>query len=145
MREIEPGRLWIANAVEARDLRRVLELGVEAIVDLAMQELPLVPMRELIYLRLPIVDGGGNDLRRLTSAIDTVAQLIRREIPTLVFCSAGMSRSPAIVAAALSQVRNQPPNEVLQEIVSQIPHDVSPLLWHDVLLAAKSLRSGSVE
>jgi predicted protein tyrosine phosphatase len=144
MREIEPGRLWIGNAVEARDLRRVLDLGVQAIVDLAMQELPLPVTRELVYLRIPIVDGG-NDAWRLAIAIDAVVKLLRSEIPTLVFCSAGMSRSPAIVAAALSLVRCRPADEVLQEIAAQMPHDVSPLLWRDALAAADSLRGASLQ
>ena len=140
MREIEPGRLWIANAVEARDLRRVLDLGVEAIVDLAMQEPPLTVTREMIYLRIPIVDGGGNDQRRLTGAIEAIVNLLRREIPTLVTCSAGMSRSPAIVAAALSLLQNRRPDEVLAWIAARMPHDISPLLWRDVQAAADSLR-----
>ncbi|HUE73085.1 MAG TPA: dual specificity protein phosphatase [Pirellulaceae bacterium] len=145
MHEIEPGRLWIGNALEARDLKRVLDLGVEAIVDLAMQELPLPVTRELVYLRIPIVDGGGNDARRLATAIDAVVKLSRCEVPTLVFCSAGMSRSPAIVAAALSLVHNRPPDEVLLEIAARMPHDVSPVLWRDVLAAADSLRPAPLQ
>jgi protein-tyrosine phosphatase len=126
MHEIVPGRLWIANAIEARDLKRVLDLGVEAIVDLAMQELPLPVTRELVYLRIPIVDGGENDRRRLACAVDAVVQLVRRQVPTLVCCSAGMSRSPAVVAAALSIVHHRPPDEVLAEIAARMPHDLSP-------------------
>ena len=145
MHEIDPGRLWIGNAVEARDLRRVLDLGVEAIVDLAMQELPLPLTRELVYLRIPIVDGGGNDAQRLAIAIDAVVQLLRRQVPTLVACSAGMSRSPAIVAAALAHVYQRPPAEILQQIVARMPHDLSPLLWRDVLAAADSLRPASLQ
>lgn len=135
MHEIKPGRLWIANTIEARDLKRVLELGIEGIIDLAMQEVPLPVTRELIYLRIPIVDGGGNDVWRLACAIDAAAQLIHRKIPTLVTCSAGMSRSPAIVAAAISLVELRPPDEMLQQIASAWPHDVSPALWRDVLSA----------
>ena len=145
MREIEPGRLWIASAVAARDLGQVFDLGIEAIVDLAMQELPLPVTRELIYLRIPIVDGGGNDSRRLATAIDAVAQLIRRDIPSLVVCSAGMSRSPAVVAAALSVVQNRPPDEVLAQIAAGMPHDLSPPLWRDVCAAADSLRPASLQ
>ena len=145
MHEIEPGRLWIGNAVEAPDLTRVLRLGVEAVVDLAMQELPLLATRELVYLRIPIVDGGGNDASHLGIAIDAVVQLLRRKIPTLVFCSAGMSRSPAIVAAALSLVYSRPPDEVLAEIAARMPHDLSPQLWRDVRAAADSRRPAPLQ
>jgi hypothetical protein len=133
MHEIVPGRLWLGNAVESRDLRHILDLGIEAIVDLAVQELPLPVTRELIYLRIPLVDGADNELVRLSCAVEVVVRLIERATPTLVFCSAGMSRSPAIIAAALSMVRNQPPEQVLEQIAASIPHDVSPRLWQDVL------------
>ena len=145
MHEIVPGRLWITNAVEARDLTRVFNLGVEAIVDLAIQELPVPVTRELVYLRTPIVDGGGNDRWRLSLAIETVTQLLHRQIPTLVFCSAGMSRSPAVVAAALSLLENCRPEEVIQRIAAIVPHDVSPLLWRDVVSAADSLRQAPLQ
>ena len=136
--------MWIANAVEARDLKRVLDLGVEAVVDLAMQELPLSVTRELVYVRIPIVDGG-NDPWRLTCAVDAVRQLLQRQVPTLVFCSAGMSRSPAVVAAALSLVQNRPADDVLEQIAALLPHDVSPILWRDVKAAADSLRPAGLQ
>ena len=145
MHEIIPGRLWISSIYEARDLRSVLDLGVEAVVDLAMQELPLAVTRELIYFRIPILDGDRNDARRLTMAIETITQLIRRQIPVLVACSAGMSRSPAIVAAVLSIMNDRQPAEVLQELAASMPHDVSPALWRDVSLAIQSLRTQSLE
>jgi hypothetical protein len=141
MHQIIPGRLWISSSYEARDVRRVLDLGIEAIVDLAMQEPPLAVTRELIYLRIPILDGDGNDVRRLSMAIKSLVELICRQVPVLVTCSAGMSRSPAIAAAALSIVKDCSPAEVLLELAAQTPHDVSPALWRDVLLAARSLRS----
>ena len=140
MHEIQPGRLWISSSLEARDLRLVLGLGVEAIVDLAIQEMPLPVTRELVYLRIPIVDGGGNDSRLLCTVIDGLVQLIRHQIPVLVVCSAGMSRSPAIAAAALSLLQCRPPEMLLQEIAARMPHDVHPHLWRDVLTAAETLR-----
>ena len=141
MHEVVAGRLWLGNAVEARELRRILDLGIEAIVDLAMQEPPLAVTRELIYLRIPLVDGADNQATRLVCAIESLVRLIERATPMLVFCSAGMSRSPAIVAAALSIVRKQPPEQVLEQIAASIPHDVSPRLWQDVRSAARLLRS----
>ncbi|HAH46791.1 MAG TPA: protein phosphatase, partial [Planctomycetaceae bacterium] len=104
MREILPNLLWIGNAHDARDVKRVLDLAIAAVIDLALEE-PAVPLtREIIYCRLPLIDGAENQPVILETAVKTVARLISEEIPTLVACSAGMSRSPAIVAAALSQV-----------------------------------------
>ena len=65
-------------------------------------------------------------------AIQTVATLIKSQVPTLVYCGAGMSRSPAVVAAALSIVQGGSPEEKLKEIVAGYGHDVSPHLWEAV-------------
>ena len=43
-----------------------------------------------------------------------------------------MSRSPAVVAAALSIVQGGSPDEKLKEIVAGHPHDISPHLWEAV-------------
>ena len=74
----------------------------------------------------------GNTSGSLCLAIETAARLINTSVSTLVACSAGMSRSPAIVAAALALVRGQSPDDALVELVAQIPHDVSPRLWGDI-------------
>ena len=57
---IEGFPLWIGTARDARDIKGVLDAGIEAIVDLAMMNEPVTPTRELVYLRFPLVDGGGN-------------------------------------------------------------------------------------
>lgn len=139
MHEVISGRLWIGNAVEARDLGRLLEMGVAALVDLAIEELPPSVVRELVYCRIPLIDGASNPPERLQLAVQTVASLIRQDTPTFVFCGAGMSRSPAITAAALAVVEDADPNVVLQRIVAGYPHDVSPALWQEVTACLQRL------
>ena len=56
----------------------------------------------------------------------------KSQVPTLVYCGAGMSRSPAVVAAALSIVQGGSPEDRLREVVAGHPHDVSPQLWEAV-------------
>ncbi len=136
MREVHP-KLWIGNALEARDLRRVLERGIEALVDLAIEEPSATLVRELTYCRIPLLDGAGNPPEKLRLAVETVVSLIRAQTPTLVACGAGMSRSPAIVAAAIAVVERANPDEVLQRITAGFPHDVSPALWKDIVQTAK--------
>jgi predicted protein tyrosine phosphatase len=58
--------------------------------------------------------------------------LLKNQVPTLVYCSAGMSRSPAIAAAALSVVQGGSAQEKLSEVVAGQSHDVSPQLWEAV-------------
>ncbi len=66
--------------------------------------------------------------------------LLKSQIPMLVYCGAGMSRSPAVVAAALSIVQGGSPDEKLKEIVAGHPHDVSPHLWEAVCRACRTIR-----
>jgi hypothetical protein len=132
MRVVLPKLLWLGTALDARDPRRIYEHEIAAVIDLAIDEPPAQLGREIIYCRFPLTDGGGNSQSLLRLAIETTTSHLRESIPTLVACSGGMSRTPAIVAAALSLWRGTPPDECLLELVAAQPHDVSPLLWHDV-------------
>ena len=132
MREIIPGILFLGNSADGRGLQRVLDAGIAALVDLAAEEpIPALP-RNIVYCRFPVVDGGQPSTQVLRMAIETVASLLRSEVPTLVFCGAGMSRSPAVAAAALSIVHGGSPDERLNEVVFGHPHDVSAKLWAEV-------------
>ncbi|MBR9801575.1 dual specificity protein phosphatase family protein [bacterium] len=126
MRRIAPLPVWIGNAGDARDLRRVHAEGLAAIVDLAAEEPPVPVTRELMYFRVPLMDGAENDSICLNLAINTVFQLITRQVPTLVACSAGMSRSPLIVAAAISRVERISLETALERITMQGAVDLSP-------------------
>ena len=131
MRAINPGLLWIGNALDAREVRAVLGLGVRAVIDLAANELPIQYPRDIAY-RFPLTDGLGNNEAMLRSAISVAAEFLQSRVPTLVACSAGMSRSPAIVAAAVARVEKAEPDDVLLRIASTGPHDVAPGLWSEI-------------
>jgi protein-tyrosine phosphatase len=132
MRQIAPHRLWLGNALDARDLRPLYELEIAAVIDLALEEKPAQLGREMVYCRFPLADGAGNSPVVLRAAVDMTARLIEQQVPTLVACGAGMSRSPAIVAAALSMIDGHAPEECLAALVEGQPHDVSPLFWAEV-------------
>ncbi len=137
MHEILPNQLWIGNAGDGRDAARLLQAGVAAVVNLAAEEpSPALP-RGLIYCRLPIMDGEQDDESVLDLAIQTVVSLLKKQIPALVHCGAGMSRAPAVAAAALSIVQGGSPDEKLKEIAASGPHDVSPQLWEAVKRRAR--------
>jgi len=82
-----------------------------------------------------LIDGGSNSPKLLRAAIGAVESLVTNEIPTLVYCSAGMSRSVAVIAMALAISRAESPEDSLLKLVSGQPHDVSPLLWSDICKA----------
>lgn len=132
MREVVPGALWIGNARDARDPRELHEAGVAAVVDLAREEPPANLGREFVLVRVPLVDGPDNDPALLSLAVETVAAIHARGLPLLVACSAGLSRSPSIVAAALARVRGTSPETELTGLGERIPLDVSPALWRVV-------------
>lgn len=132
MRSIIPDLLWIGNASDLRDVRAVLSYGIRAVIDLAANEPPVQFPRDIAYCRLPLSDGSGNDLPLLRLAVHSTAEFVRARVPTLVACSAGMSRSPAVVAAALALVENQEPDDALRRIALGGPHDVAPALWSEI-------------
>jgi protein-tyrosine phosphatase len=132
MRKIEPYSLWLGPVVDAWDLPAIHQFGIEAVVDLASNEAPIKLTRDLTYCRFPVVDGGGNNLSKLRLAIDTVEFLLCAGVSTFLFCSAGMSRSPAVAAAAIARVSGQPLIDALTQIAVGHAHDVSAGLICDI-------------
>lgn len=132
MRTVLSEKLWIGNAGDLRTWEHVLSANIAAVVDLAMEEPPGRFPREIIWCRIPLVDGAGNPTPSLRIAVQTVGHLIDSGLPTLVACGGGMSRSPAVVATALARVRGDTPEAWLQQIAASGPHDVAPGLWNDL-------------
>src|SRR5262245_49719624 len=125
MHRLEPYPLWLGHAGDLSGVRSILDAGVCAVVDLALNEpAPHLP-RDMVYCRFPLVDGVGNDPWILLSAIRTTASFLKLEVPALVCCSAGLSRGPAVAAAALSSITGRPPEDCLLQVSSQVSHDVS--------------------
>jgi len=137
MKQILNHSLWIGHAADGRNTRLLLDVGIQAVVQLALEELPLAPPRELIYLRFPLLDGEDNEPALLIQAMQTVARLLQTRIPTLVCCGGGLSRSPAIVAAALAldDADGKELDAWLEKMAHLGPIDVSPGLWRDILAA----------
>jgi hypothetical protein len=129
--------LYIGNALDARDLRLLYDNGIHAVVDLAINEPPAQLGRELVYCRFPLNDGDGNSDALIILAIRTIAFLIRQQIPTLVACSAGMSRAPSIAAGSISLLTGRDPDECLKQLITKAPNDVSPILWTHVKRLSK--------
>ena len=98
MREILPNQLWIGNAGDGRDPEALLRAGVAAVVNLAAEEpSPNLP-RSLIYCHFPLADGAPDDPTTLWVAIQTVVSLLKNQVPTLVYCGAGMSQGDCTIS-----------------------------------------------
>jgi protein-tyrosine phosphatase len=144
MHQIMPHPLWVGHAGSGLDFQPIFDAGIEALIQLAAEEPPSLPPREVICCRIPLVDGGGNREQVLRLAIGTVASLLRLRLPTLVYCGAGLSRAPAIAAAALSLVQGMPPALCLERIAEHHHTDVSTALWHDIMTLLPSLQAPPV-
>jgi hypothetical protein len=117
---------------DGRDAGRLMQAGVAAVVNLAAEESSPALPRNIIYCHFPLMDGVQDDQGVLDVAIQTLVLLLKNRVPALVYCSAGMSRAPAVAAAALSMLQGGDPGEKLKQIVAGQPHDVSPQLWEAV-------------
>lgn len=126
MRQVTGRSLWLGHAGDLRDPRAVLAAGIEAVVELANSEQLAVLPRELIRLRFPLSDGGGNPAWLLRLAAESVAGLLRARIPTLVCCASGMSRSVCIAAGGVALTEGRRLDESLIAVVGSGPADVSP-------------------
>lgn len=124
--------LWVGHVGDARDSPSIYAAEVAALIDLAANEPPLNPPREFMYVRIPLIDGAGNPAWGLQLAADISARLLRENVPTLVYCSGGMSRSIAIASVALAIVRGILPEAALQQVSQLAKCDVSPGLWNEL-------------
>lgn len=126
-------QLWIGNAFDARNTSNLHEHEINTVVDLALEEAPVQPPREVIYLRFPIHDGVGNDTELLRTIVQTLVKLLSSgSARVLVSCSAGLSRSPIVSAAAIASLKNISLRDSLQDIQSNLRTDISPALYADV-------------
>ncbi len=132
MHEVITNQLWLGTAADARNFQGIVERGIISVVDLAMEEATIHFPRDIVYCRIPLVDGGGNRPEIIMVAVQLTSSLIATGVPTLVACSAGMSRSPAIVAAAIANIGDATMQEALEEITAGVAHDVSTSLWAEV-------------
>lgn len=132
MRNIPGETIWIGHAGDLKNPQALYDLGIEAVVELADSEGFATLPRDLLRLRIPLSDGGDNPLWKLRIGVITVAELIRSNVPVLLCCSAGMSRSVCIAAGCLSVVRGITLFEALKLVTSHGPADVSPLILEQV-------------
>jgi len=139
MRHVPGANLWIDSVTSWGQGIAIQEAKIKAFVTLAQEDRPFQPGREAIVHRFPLVDGAGNPPELIRSAIETVAELVREEVPTLIRCSSSMSRSAAVAAAALAQAKNLDASQTVARLCAACNVDVSLPLWleiHSAVVAA---------
>lgn len=141
MRRIDGYELWVGHAGSVPDAGALARKGIAAVVDLAVDETPRAFGREAVACRFPLTDGGGNPPALVASAVTAVAGLVQARLPTLVYCSMGLSRSPCVAAGAIALVSGRPEHECLALVTTGAPADVSPAMWAQVVRAVQSIRA----
>lgn len=140
MHQIPGTSLWLGNASHLRNVPAILRLDITTIVDFAIEEpVPNLP-RTVSYFRFAITDDGANDLVLLKAAITLTALLASGQHPTAICCSAGMSRSPVIAAAALCVAHGASIHEMLTLVTQHQPADVSPAFLAQVVEAISKVQ-----
>lgn len=137
IRALPTENLFVGHALDARDWAALHASGIRAVIDVAINEAPAVLPRELIYVRVPLNDGGGNAPESLRLVVETTERLLRAGTRTLVACSAGMSRAPSIAAATWARLSGLDPDICLHRVVAGAPNDISPLFWADLKAALR--------
>ncbi|WLD14925.1 protein-tyrosine phosphatase family protein [Planctellipticum variicoloris] len=132
MRAIDQTPLFLGHAGNVRNLSSLHAAGIEIVVDLAAEESPAVLSRDLVYCRFPLLDGGDNPDWLLRLAVETVADAIRNNVPCLIGCSAGLSRTPAIAVFGLARGRSLSIEEALHRVSETGPVSISPGLWEQL-------------
>lgn len=132
MTQIIPYPLWIGTPGDLKDWRRLYDLGIRAVVQLAYEEPALTLPRDFIVCRFPLLDGPHNDTDLLKLAVTTLTHLVDNKFATLVCCQAGLSRSPALAAAALARVGGEPFADAVRRIASFRPCDMHPELYNQL-------------
>ena len=125
MRQIANRKLWVGHAGDLRDLRAIMDMGLEAVVELADSEPFATLPRELVRCRFPISDCGENPAWLVRLAAEIVATFLRDQVPTLVCCAAGMSRSICVAAAGIALAEKLPLMEAVNLVTETGPVDVS--------------------
>lgn len=88
----------------------------------------------------PLSDDDDNDWAAFAAAVDTARRAHRAEGSTLVNCTAGVSRSSAVLATTLAAAEDRTFHATLSEILEHRPHATPHPALHElgvIYLAAR--------
>ena len=143
MLKIPNTTVWLGNASDLRDIPGMLNNGVTAIVDLAIEEpLPRIP-RTTNYCRFTLTDDGENNPATIRAAVLSASAFIDGGHVTAVCCNAGLNRSPSIAAAALSYLSADTPAQSLEYVATVKNIDVNPALWTQIVGVLSDMETGT--
>lgn len=77
------------------------------------------------YIHTPLIDGSGNSQEDFNEAVNRALNCIEEYGAVLVHCSAGISRSSAVVSTIIAEKENIPFNEAFN-LVKSTKSNVNP-------------------
>lgn len=89
----------------------------------------------------PLEDGPDNDWAAFEAAVDTARRLYRRDGAVLIHCTAGISRSSAVIATVVAAEESRPLHDALSIVLQARPSAVPHPALHElavVYLAART-------
>lgn len=126
--EIAP-RLYLGSVNDLKNRALIESKGITAIVSVC-RYVPHKEYQNCIRIHVPLEDGEGNTLARFTCAANNVYGLLGAYRETVfVHCRAGMSRSPAVVAAAYAKYRGVTFREAVAYIKKVRDISINPALF----------------
>ena len=131
-------KLWVGvNPLEAADLEKLKSRGIDAILSLQSAEDVNDPGWEksaaqsagMAFQNIPVIDFDTADLKeQLPRCVKMLDEMIRGGRTVYVHCTAGVSRSPTVVAAYLHWRQDWPLQkaiECLKDARDCYPHETA--------------------
>jgi protein-tyrosine phosphatase len=105
----------IGNCDDAVRLDALRSAGIQGILSLTGWPNSAANRHGLLWRCVELIDGDGNDLRRLHAAVGTLDELVQQGA-VLVHCMEGVSRSALVVASYLADRDGRAFDECLEEV-----------------------------
>ena len=105
----------IGDVDDARRLDELRKVGIAGILSLNGWPNSAFNLHGLTWRCVELIDGHGNDVRRLQQAVWHLHDLLTYG-PVLVHCMQGVSRSPLVIASYLADKAGRPFEECLEEV-----------------------------
>lgn len=122
--------LFVGTAGDATDESTLRAHGIEVIVSLTAASPAEDVPAAVTLVEVPMMDGPQNSREAFETAVAAVGSRLATGEKTLLHCSAGASRSPAVAAAALALHRDSELEAAFQQILTRRP-EADP---HDALI-----------
>lgn len=94
-------KIYLGNSKDAANDFDLAQAGITAVLNVAI-DLPCPVRKGIVSYRVGLYDGPGNPAGMFEAAVVTLGSLIEGDHTVLIHCHAGISRSPAVLAAYLT-------------------------------------------